>query len=361
MKNPNGYGGIVKLKGNRRKPFQVRITKGWEVKDGKQRQIVQTLGYYVSRKEAMLALAQYNASPYDLNNKNMTFSQVFEKWSDRHFEKYPKSKGGLISAYKKCEPLYKVKMTEIKKEHMQNILDAYKHQSEQSQTKLKTIFLNSFKYALENDIVTKDYSQFLTINAPKVKTKKEKYFNDAELKLIFKNLNFEVDYPVGKKSYKKLCLTDTVTILLYTGLRITELLELKIKDVNIKERYMLVHGTKTDDSDRIIPIHKDIISTIEKLIKTNVTYLIEIEPDTPIKNGVQYRKYFFEPFMNYLELSHTPHACRHTFATVMDRNGVTADSVVLKRIMGHANSSTTEIYTHKNIDDLIQAIDKFKL
>lgn len=361
MKNPNGYGGIVKLKGNRRKPFQVRITKGWEVKDGKQRQIVQTLGYYVSRKDAMLALAEYNANPYNISNKNMTFSQVFEKWSDRHFEKYPKSKGGLISAYKKCEPLYNMKMNEIRKAHMQDIINAYSHQSIESQSKIKTIFLNAFKYALENDIVTKDYAQFLTINAPKVKTKKEKYFNDEEIKLIFNNLNFEVDYPVGKKSYKKLCLTDTVTILLYTGLRITELLELKIKDVNIKERYMLVHGTKTDDSDRIIPIHKDIISTIEKLIKTNVTYLIEIELNTPVKNGVQYRKYFFEPFMNYLELSHTPHACRHTFATVMDRNGVTADSVVLKRIMGHANGSTTEIYTHKNIDDLIQAIDKFKL
>lgn len=363
MKNPNGFGGITKLKGNRRKPYMVRVTAGWTLTDsGKQKQIYKILGYFEKKTDALIALLEYNKNPYDLSNKDITFSEIYNKWSPRHFEKYPGSKGGLISAYKKCEPLYKIKMTDIKKDHMQVILDNYSHQSEQSQTKLKTIFLNTFKYALENDIVTKDYSQFLTINTKsKTKTTKEKYFTNNDLKLIFNNLDYIVDYPISKKSYKQLNLTDTVIILLYTGLRITELLELEIKDINLSERYINVHGSKTDNAERIVPIHKDIIPIIHKLIKNNTKYLFEIEPNTPIKNGVQYRKYFFEPYMLHLGLSHTPHALRHTFISIMDRNGITANSVTLKRIVGHSNSSVTEMYTHKDITELIQAIDKFKI
>lgn len=362
MKLPNGYGGITKLKGNRRKPFMVRVTVGWTLSEtGKQKQIYKTLGYFEKKKDALNALSEFHKNPYDLNTKTITFSEVYEKWSEPHFEKYPGSKGGLVSAYKKCEPLYKMKMNEIKKAHMQDVINNYSDQSEQSQTKLKTVFIQSFKYALENDICTKDYSQFLTINAPKVKKKKEKYFNNDELKKVFNNLDFICEYPISKKAYTSINLTDSVIILLYTGLRITELLELKISNIDLKKRTIFVEGTKTDSAERIVPIHNDLISLLEKLIKTNKEYLIEIEPGKPAINGTQYRKYFFEPYMLHLGLSHTPHALRHTFISIMDSNGVSANSVTLKRIVGHSDRTVTETYTHKDITELIEAIDKFKI
>ena len=66
MKHPNGYGSIFKLSGNRRNPFAVRITTGWD-DDGKQ--VYEYLGYFPSRKKAMVALADYNNNPYDLSSR----------------------------------------------------------------------------------------------------------------------------------------------------------------------------------------------------------------------------------------------------------------------------------------------------
>ena len=65
------FGGIRKLSGNRRRPFQVRITKGWEIVDGKEKQIFSTLGYFKSRQEAMIALAEYNKEPFDIDTKKV--------------------------------------------------------------------------------------------------------------------------------------------------------------------------------------------------------------------------------------------------------------------------------------------------
>lgn len=362
LRNQNGYGGITKLSGNRRRPWWVRITAGWDVTEtGKPKQIYKTLGYFETRKKAMIALAEYNKNPFDINTNNITFSEVWDLWTPKHFEHYPKSAASLRSAYKKCEPLYKMKMVDIKKAHMQNILDSISHMSEESQTKVKTVFKATFRYCLENDILTKDYSQFLTIKQNKSKSKKSKYFTEDELALLFDNQDFTVEFPTGKKSYATLNLTYTVTLLLYTGVRITELLTLRVDDINIKDRTMLVRGTKSDNAERIVPIHTDIIPLLEKLTAASKSgFLIENANAKPIKYD-PYKKHFFDPWMESLGLTHTPHATRHTFISRMDRVGVSSQSVVLKRIVGHSDSSVTETYTHKDILDLIGAIDKLKI
>ena len=345
MKNPNGFGGITKLKGNRRKPFWVRITTGWDITPtGKQKQIYKTLGYYATRKEAMLALAEYNSNPFDLTNASLTFKQVWEKWTPKHFEKYPSSEKGLVIAFKKCEPIHDTKMTDIRTAHLQAIMDSISHQSTQSQVKMKTVFNNTFKYAMENDIIKKDYSDFVTINRVEKKETKDKFFTKDQIKLIM--------------SHKDEDLVDTVIILLYTGMRIGELLSLKSEDIDLENRLMHVHGTKTDNADRIVPIHKDIVPYLEKRMKGE--YLVANSKGKPVHYS-NYRTHFFSPFMKKLGMDQTVHATRHTFISTMDSCGVTSDSVVLKRIVGHSNTSVTEQYTHKTNKELIEAIDKFKL
>lgn len=345
MKNPNGFGGITKLSGNRRKPFWVRITVGWDITPtGKQKQIYKTLGYYATRKEAMLALAEYNSNPFDLANMSLTFEDVWEKWSPKHFEKYPSSEKGLTIAFKKCDSIRNMKMADIRTAHLQSVMDSISHQSTQSQVKLKTVFNNTFKYAMENDIIKKDYSDFVTVNRTESKATKDKFFTKDQIKLIL--------------SHKDEELVDTVIILLYTGMRIGELLQLKSEDVDLEKRLMNVHGTKTDNADRIVPIHKDLVPYLEK--RMNGEYLVANSKGKPLQYS-NYRAHFFSPFMKKLGLDQTIHATRHTFISRMDACGVTADSVVLKRIVGHSNSSVTEHYTHKSHDELIEAIDKFEL
>ena len=82
MRNPNGFGGIYKLTGNRRKPYVARITTGW-TDEGKQ--IYKNLGTYRNYKEAMQALTDYNSNPYDLDATKITFSEIYEKWNEINF------------------------------------------------------------------------------------------------------------------------------------------------------------------------------------------------------------------------------------------------------------------------------------
>ena len=67
MRLPNGYGGVVKLSGNRRRPYAARITTGWHINDitGKRIQHYQILGYAPTRSEALQILARYNNYPID--------------------------------------------------------------------------------------------------------------------------------------------------------------------------------------------------------------------------------------------------------------------------------------------------------
>lgn len=65
--------------------------------------------------------------------------------------------------------------------------------------------------------------------------------------------------------------------------------------------------------------------------------------------------------MESLGVSHTPHALRHTFVSLMDSCGVSSNSVALKRIVGHSNSNVSEHYTHKTLDELLDTIDKLQL
>ena len=362
MRNPNGYGGITKLPGNRRNPFRVRITAGWDLTpEGKQKQLFQTLGYYPSRKEAIMALAEYNKNPYDLNNKKVTFEACYDGWSPKHYEKYEAAAKSLKAVYKLCEPIRNMNMVDIRLKHLQDIMDGIADKSTTMQSKLKTIFLRTYKFALENDIVQKDYSQFVTVTqtAPKQDIK-NKFFKKEAIQKILDNKDWVVSYPTDRKSYADLKLVDSIIIQLYTGVRISELLELKSADVDIAKRIINIHGTKTDAAERIVPIHKDLIPYLEARLAEGNEYLL-MNPNGKPFTPVPYRKYFFEPFMKHIGSNLTPHACRHTFISIMDKCGVPAESVVLKRIVGHANKSVTEHYTHKDIDELIATIDKFKL
>lgn len=122
MRLPSGYGGVVKLSGRRRKPFQVRLTKGFN-DDGKQ--IYMYLGYYATKNEALIALAEYNSSPYDITREKITFSEVFKKWSNEHFKRVSQSAiENYSNAYRKyCKSLYKMRFKDIRLAHLQGVVD----------------------------------------------------------------------------------------------------------------------------------------------------------------------------------------------------------------------------------------------
>ena len=107
MKLPNGFGTVYKLSGNRRNPYVAKKTKGWEIdpKTGKSKQLYTVVGYYPTRKEALTALAEYNKDPFDLHLATITFEEVYERWSEIHFEKI-KDTNGCIRQGNVCQRIY---------------------------------------------------------------------------------------------------------------------------------------------------------------------------------------------------------------------------------------------------------------
>lgn len=341
MRMPNGYGSIIKLKGNRRNPYQVRLTKGF-TDEGKQ--IYVYLGYYESQQKAMIALSDYNSSPYDITRDKITFEEVYEKWSKEHFAKVGDSAiENYSNAFRKyCKSLYKMRFKDIRLTHLQGVIDdcgmAYPTR------KVILALLNQLsKFALKNDIVDKTYSQFIEVGVNEGKSNR-KPFTQEEIDKLFENVD-------------KMEFVDTILIMIYSGLIVGELLDIKTENVHLEERYM-IGGMKTKAGrDRIIPINNKILPFVEKWYNPENEYLI-----TNFKNNqMQYSNYRREKWDNIMEKmqfddGHRPHDCRHTFASLMDSAG--ANKLCIKRIMGHASPDITDsVYTHKTIEELIEAID----
>lgn len=342
MKNPNGYGSVYKLSGKRRKPFSARVTIGWEINEntGKVKQKYKPIGYYKSRQEAMIALAEYNKDPYDIDTKQITFQEVFNMWKK---EKYPKMADsnirGYNAAYRLSNELHALLFKDIKKAHMQSIIDKM-DKSFSMKKRTKTFFNQLFKFALENDIVEKDYSKFVEIGKDNTNSKRER-FSDVEIKNMWDNL-----YKVEN--------IDMTLIMVYTGLRPSELLTIKIENVHLDERHLITGSKTTAGKDRIIPLNKKIHPLIEKRMKNN-KYLIV----NSLENKMTYNSFradYWKPLMESLKMNHKAHDCRHTFASLMDNAG--ANKVSVKKIMGHALSDITEkVYTHKSVEELLKAVD----
>lgn len=83
LKNPNGYGSVVKLSGKRRNPFEVRVNTRM---DERYYPIYDVLGRFPNREEALIALADYNKNPFSVPDRNITFAQLYEKFYKNKYE-----------------------------------------------------------------------------------------------------------------------------------------------------------------------------------------------------------------------------------------------------------------------------------
>ena len=377
MRAPSGFGAISKMSGKRRNPYRVQITTGWEFikdEDGdpvldengepKTKRIRKTMGYYPTRQAAMIALAEYNKTPYNLDNNTMTWLDVWKKWGPAAIENGSKSLSDqLNAAYKRCAPLYSMKMKDIRKGHMQDLLDGVSHMSGTVQARLKYVMQQNFKWALENDIIVKDYSQFLSTD---VKQKEEALhfpFTTDEIKKLwdYQDKPFPFTLARGGRPATTVQAANAVLVLLYTGMRVMELGELKAADVHLDERYIDLRGTKTPSAKRIVPIHKDIAPVLASLIADDGEYVVVNSAKKPVTYQ-QWLKKIVDQINEILGVVHTLHDTRHTFISAAERSGLDANSIILKRIIGHSTGgNTTALYTHKNIDDLLDAIDKVTL
>ena len=340
MKNANGTGSIIKLGGNRRRPYALKITTGYTI-DGKQSRKI--IGYYATKKDALNGLLEYNQNK-NIFISDITFKNVYDMWSKSHFENITENTAKAIEYLYKTNlcRLNDYKIKDIKLIELQSFINILKDSGLSSGTlkQIKSILNMVFNYALKNEYINKNMIEFLDIGKHK-KVLERKIFTNEEIKILWDN--------EGKRDI------DIILILIYTGLRVNELLTLENTKINIECRYIRA-GSKTEaGKDRLIPISYKILPLITRYIKLNNKYLFQ----TKAGNFLMYNNYRqnFKKIIKKIGLQeHTIHDTRHTFATLL--SNVDANKTSIKNIIGHSDYGITEkIYTHKDIEELKKAID----
>ena len=145
------------------------------------------------------------------------------------------------------------------------------------------------------------------------------------------------------------------------GLRVSELISLKKKDINIKNCFIRIIGK--GNKERIIPIGEIALEYLNKYFEL-LSYNSKLNNSKYIfinKNGLPLtRQYFFKIIKYYsikanINKNISPHTLRHSFATHLLENG--APLIAVKNLLGHESINTTQIYTHVNERKLVSVID----
>ena len=146
-------------------------------------------------------------------------------------------------------------------------------------------------------------------------------------------------------------------MLIYSGVRISELLDLKKENVNLKERWFDITASKTQAGIRKVPIADKVFPFFEYWYNLNsCEYLVS----TPEGKHFLYRNYYdsyWKPLMDQMGLTHRPHDTRHTCVSLLTAAGV--DERLIQKIVGHKGQGVTQaVYTHLEIQTLLEAINK---
>ena len=151
--------------------------------------------------------------------------------------------------------------------------------------------------------------------------------------------------------------------LLYSsGLRISELADLQLNDIDLKRGLVRVKGK--GNKERIIPVGKSAIEAIESYLPVRDNLKQEYSSNKLFltKSGKDFdHRQLYKILHHYFQLiarqkGYSPHTIRHSFATHLLARG--ADLRALQEMLGHSNLETTAIYTHLTLDDIKKAYHK---
>lgn len=368
---PNGFGQISEIKNrNLRNPFRAMVTVG---KTSTGRPICKPLkpeSYFPTYNDAYTALVDYNKNPYDLE-PSITVKELYEKWTNEYFQtlKSEASARAVEAAWAYCSSVYDMRAMDVRARHVKGCMDdgvALVRGKEQKpsatmKNKIKSLFNLMLDYALEYEIVERNYSRSFNLSDEVIKeittVKKEHIpFTDEEMNLLWEHVN------------DKKCI-DILLIQCYSGWRPQELGLIELNNVDLKN-WIFQGGMKTDAGEnRAVPIHSRIRHLVEKKYKEaeelGSTYLFNyIDPDSNRKNiKLTYSRYqkAFTRIRDELKLNpeHRPHDGRKHFVTAAKKHGV--DEYAIKYMVGHKISDITEkVYTEREFSWLKEEIEKIK-
>ena len=386
------YGTKVFVKDGRKKPWLARLNLGY---DSNGYPITHILDSFEDELDCILCLRQYSNSPYDIyidKNKyhkittfvdlpskvlikenykveeniliNYTFKEVYEEYSKLYFptedeillekKTHTKTQGKLSAdtmyvrkaAFKKSKSLYDIPYKNLRTLDFQQVINTTKG-STKTLIRLRYLFEELDELAEQKDIINKGYARYVKIDNIDSPQKARIPFSDTEVHKIWS------DVPTNDE---EILVKDIILILLYTGLRIDELLNALNKNVLLDLNYFIT-GSKTESGkNRIIPIHHLIKPIIKKYFNVNNEFLINYNG-----TNLEYPKYriMFNKFMNKLNMQHTRHDARHSVVTELDNKN--ANLKCRNLILGHKSKNIgDEVYNKKTLQDLINTIELIK-
>lgn len=349
MKNPNGYGSVDRLKGKRRKPYRVRITEGYKIdEEGRARQIQRTLGFYATYEEAVDALAAYNKDPVSLE-PGITFAEIYDRWSAEHFAARPSTERIYRAAFAAVGVLHRKEFRALKRNDLQNAVDTC-GKNYPTLKMIRILFGQLYRYAMQNDLVSKDYSRFVDLS---------RHAPDGEEETVHTDIKPDELSALWQASEDPAA--QEVLMLVYSGLRVGEFLALRPEDVDTEARVITIRKAKTAAGKRRVPIAAKTLAFWRELTAAGSDehgFLVHV--DTTPAAAQRYAKFherFDAVFASAGLGRHLPHDTRHTAATLLHAAG--ADPYTVKKILGHSTQDVTEgIYTHISDADLLAAIDR---
>ena len=205
-----------------------------------------------------------------------------------------------------------------------------------------------YKYLIREDILTENPMN--KVISPKIPKRLPEFIEKDRMELLFK----QTDFGEGFTGIRDRLIME---MFYATGMRLSELVNLKPEDVDIYNNTLKVLGKRS--KERLIPFGSSLRKIISEYIEIKRTDIKGKDCDKSFfvteKGDKVYQKLVYRIVIYYLSgvttlSKKSPHVLRHTFATHMLDMG--ADLNAIKELLGHANLSATQIYTHNSIEKL---------
>lgn len=250
----------------------------------------------------------------------------------------------------------RLSLDKVDRDHINEFLQhLYTDKSPRSVSRKIVTLRTFYRFLLQDGYVDHDPTE--TLETPKTWQTLPKYLNQDEVETLLDQPNME----------KTLGLRDrTMLEVLYaTGLRVTELISIKPRDINLKVGVIRTVGK--GNKERFVPFGDTAKSFIERYRELSYPILKKKNPSNPYffisqKGTPLTRQHFWLLIKKYGEQAGirtplSPHVLRHSFATHLLENGADLRSVQV--MLGHISISTTQIYTHITRERLRKIYDEF--
>ena len=349
LRLPNGYGSVMKLSGRRSRPYRAAVNPRL-VRDDDKKTVhykYDTLDYFATRSEALQAILEYNSNKYDINLVKLTYGQIFERWIREHMQGSsapisPRWEGQTRWCFGLTADLHDIPFRELRTSVLKEFLLDHELPSS-SINKIIGMWKMMYDWAIQNDIVDKNYASFIKRESRKSEIERIPYSPEEE------NLLWTAADQGDR-------IAEITLIYLYSGFRPTELLTLPRSCVNLDLGYFQ-YGMKNDVSrNRIVPIHSKILPIVKARYEEGYDLLILESVRTGSWGYDSYKNRLYQLCKRIGIQKHYPHDGRHTFISRLDSAGV--QKSICLALAGHSGSDTQEkVYIHKTFDELKKAIE----